>query len=429
MPRSSWLEPAWRSLTNLAVVLALGPIACNSKDTGVPAQTQAAPTVGTVVLEARDTVLTTELPGRAAAFETSEVRPQVTGIIEKRLFTEGQTVTLGQTLYQIDARLHRAAFAQAKADLKGAQATAIATKEKATRFQNLAAEGLVTAVELTEVNALAGEAAARVEQARAALETARIQLAFTQVSAPIDGRIGRSMVTTGALVTSGQSSALATIQRLDPMFIDLQESSSTITELRRSLAKGGMLPASTEVKVRLEDGSMYEHTGTLQFSESLVDPNTGSVTVRARFPNPKQVLLPGMYVRAVVEQGIRPQAILVPQQGITRDNRGQPQALLVGPNDTIEQREVVVTRTLGDRWLIESGLSAGDRLVVEGTSKVRPGQRVNPVPFVAAHAATSMGSRAPAINAGPGSPSEINTSTEESLPPSPSSASGARGER
>jgi membrane fusion protein, multidrug efflux system len=393
MLRSYWLEPAFRWLATLGVMVTFGASACDSKEAGGAPQTQAAPpTVGTVVLEARDTVLTTELPGRAAAFETSEVRPQVTGIIEKRLFTEGQMVTRGQMLYQIDARLHRAAFAQAQADLEGAQATAIASREKATRFASLGAEGLVTAVELTEVNALAGEAAARVAQARAALETARIQLAFTQVSAPIDGRIGRSMVTTGALVTAAQPSALAAIQRLDPIFIDLQESSSTITELRRSVAKGGMLPASTEVKVRLEDGSLYEHTGTLQFSESLVDPNTGSVTVRATFPNPHQVLLPGMYVRAVVEQGTRPRAIVAPQQGISRDNRGQPLALVVGPNDTLEQREVMVTRTLGDQWLIESGLVAGDRLVVEGTSKVRPGQRVNPVPFVSAPA-TSIGVR------------------------------------
>jgi membrane fusion protein, multidrug efflux system len=413
MLRRLWLMPTWQWLATLGVALALAVTACNSKNAGqAPNPSQTPPTVGVVVLQEQDTVLRTELPGRAAAFETSEVRPQVTGIIEKRLFTEGQTVTRGQTLYQIDARLSRAALNQAQADLKGAQATAVAAKEKANRFETLSAEGLVTALELTEVRALAGQAAAQVEQARAALETARIQLAFTQVPAPIDGRIGRSMVTTGALVTAGQPNALAAIQRLDPIFIDLQESSATITELRRSLAQGGMLRASTEVRVRLEDGSMYEHAGTVQFSEALVDPNTGSVTVRATFPNPNQVLLPGMYVRAVVEQGTRPRAILAPQQGIARDNRGQPLAYVVGSDDTIQQREVVVTRTLGEQWLIESGLSAGDRLVVEGTSKVRPGQRVNPVPFVAP-AATPVGSVNPA-----GTSAESATSSAASSAPS-----------
>lgn len=424
MPRRPWFVFAWRLLQTFSVVAGLSVSACNSKAAGPAPQTEAAPpTVGTVVLQARDTVLTTELPGRVAAFESSEVRPQVTGIIEKRLFTEGQMVKRGQTLYQIDARLYRAAYAQAQADLKGAQATATAAKEKATRFESLSAEGLATALELTEVNALAGQAAARVEQARAAVETARIQLAFTQVAAPIEGRIGRSMVTTGALVTAGQPAALAAIQRLDPMFIDLQESSSTITELRRSLAKGGMVPASTEVRVRLEDGSMYEHAGTLQFSEPMVDPNTGSVTVRATFPNPNQVLLPGMYVRAVVEQGTRPHAILAPQQGIARDNRGQPQAYVVGANDVIEQREVKATRTLEDKWLIESGLADGDRLVVEGTGKVRPGQRVNPVPFVEQAAATGLGSSSP-------SPASLGSTPAQSFaPPSASGAASVRGER
>lgn len=407
-----WLKCARQWLTTAAAVVGMSASACNSKDSGAAPQTQAAPpTVGIVVLQERDTVLTTELPGRVAAFESSEVRPQVTGIIEKRLFTEGQMVKRGETLYQIDARLYRAAYAQAQADLRGAEATAAAAKEKATRFQTLSAEGLATALELTEVNALANQAAARVEQARAAVETARIQLAFTQVSAPIQGRIGRSMVTTGALVTAGQPAALAAIQRLDPMFIDLQESSSVITELRRSLAKGGMLPASTEVKVRLEDGTIYEHTGTLQFSEPMVDPNTGSVTVRATFPNPNQELLPGMYVRAVVEQGTRPRAILAPQQGIARDQRGQPIAYVVGPSDTIEYREVVAKRSIGDEWLIESGLRAGDRLVVEGTSKVQPGLRVNPVPFVPQAAASGVGP-----TSGAGAPGASAVSPAVSVP-------------
>lgn len=410
-----WSRRGLRTLTVLSVFAVGGSFACDSAKETQPSQAEknALIPVGVVVLQARDALLTAELPGRAAAFETSEVRPQVTGILQQRLFTEGQMVKRGQTLYQIDPRLYRSALAQARADLQGAEATAVAAKEKATRFDALSGEGLVTALELAEVRAAAGQAAARVEQARAAVETARLQLAFTQVTAPIDGRIGRSVVTTGALVTAGQPTSLATIQRLDPMFVDLQESSATVTELRRSLAQGGMLPASTKVRLRLEDGSVYQHEGTLQFSESMVDPNTGSVTLRASFPNPDHVLLPGMYVRAIVEQGEQPRAILAPQRGVMRDSRGQPIAYVVGDNDVIEQREIVATRTIGEQWLIQSGLADGERLVVEGTSKVRPGQRVQPQPFEGAPGGETV------------SPGSISTSSNSAS----SSPAGTTGER
>lgn len=336
-----------------------------------------------MTLESRRVVLTTKLPGRASAYESSEVRPQVTGIIQKRLFTEGETVEQGETLYQIDARLYRAALAQARADLQGAEASEVAARETAKRIEALSVEGLASALELAEVRAAAGVAAARVEQARAALESARINLKFTEVPAPIDGRIGRSLATTGALVTAGQPQPLTTIQRLDPIFVDLQQSSTELIELRRSAGEG-LSAGSTEVKLELEDGSAYGQLGTLQFSEAMVDPSTGSVTLRARFPNPEHLLLPGMYVRAVVEQGERANGILAPQRGITRDNTGQAMAFVLDAEERVVRRSVVTERTVGEDWLIRSGLSSGDRLIVQGTNKVKPGQVVKPVPYTEA---------------------------------------------
>lgn len=371
----------------LGIVLLPGNVACNASDAAGPTvEARRLTQVGIVTLRAQDVALETELPGRAAAYETSEVRPQVSGIIQKRSFAEGQTVERGETLYEIDPRLHRATLAQARADLDGAEATEVLARERAKRFEALAAEGLATALELAEHVAAAGQAAARVEQARAAVESARINLGFTRVSAPIGGRIGRSLVTTGALVTAGQPGPLTTIHRLDPIFVDLQQSSAELIELRRALAEAGASTPTTDVRLRLEDGSMFAQTGTLQFSEAMVDPDTGSVTLRARFPNPEHVLLPGMYVRAVVEQGERKNAILAPQRGVTRDNRGMPMAWVVGADDLVERRELVISRAVGDAWLVESGLGDGDRLVVEGSAKVKPGEPVQAVPYVEAEA-------------------------------------------
>lgn len=357
--------------------------ACNAESAQPEpvAQPEGAVEVGVVRLQERAVVLTAELPGRTSAYETSEVRPQVSGIIQERLFQEGEQVKQGQKLYQIDARVYRAAVAQARADLQGARATEKAALERRRRFEALAAEQLVSALELADVRAAAEQATARVEQTEAALQTALVNLRFTEVPAPISGRIGRSLVTTGALVTSGQSQPLATIQRLDPIFVDMQQSNAELLELRSSLARGGVVPTSAEVRLQLEDGTEYPHPGALQFSEAMVDPATGSVTLRARFNNPEHLLLPGMYVRAVIVQGERPKAVLAPQRGILRDARGQPTALVV-EDDRVARREVKTSRTIGDQWLIESGLSDGDQLIVEGTSKVRPGQVVNPVPHV-----------------------------------------------
>lgn len=371
-PRSG---PAW-----LALALSAAAAACSGQGAA-----QGAPPppveVGVVTLQPQTVQLTTELPGRTLAYETSEVRPQVSGIIRARLFTEGQQVEKGQTLYQIDARLYRAAAAQARANLASAHALEEAARAKAERYAALAREQVVSEQDDTDAKASARQAAASIQQAQAALDTALINLRFTEVPAPISGRIGRSLATTGALVTAGQPAALATIQRLDPMFVDIQESSTNLLAMRRSLARGGSPPASADVRLILEDGSEYPTTGKLQFAEATVDPSTGSVALRAEFANPDSLLLPGMYVRAIVVQGEQANAILAPQAGVIRDPKGNATALLVGPGDKVVRRQLELGRTMDDRWLVSKGLAAGDRLIVEGTDKVKPGQTVKPVPL------------------------------------------------
>jgi membrane fusion protein (multidrug efflux system) len=364
-------------LARLGALLALG--ACSKAD---KAPTAARPPVevGVVVLEQQPALLTTELPGRTSAYEVSEVRPQVSGIIRSRLFSEGQTVRAGQTLYQIDARLYDAAEAQARANLMSAEAATQSANARAQRYEPLVKMQAVSELDYADAKSGAEQAAAAVEQARAALQTARINRRYTEVPAPISGRIGRSLVTTGALVTANQAAALSTIQRLDPIFVDMQQSSADLLALRRSLSQGGVVTASTDVELKLEDGSEYGRKGTLQFSEATVDPSTSTVTLRARFDNPDSLLLPGMYVRALLAQSRNPSAILAPQPGITRDAKGNATALVVGPDDKVVLRQIRATRAVGDQWLIEEGLVAGDRLIVEGTGKVKPGQKVRPVP-------------------------------------------------
>lgn len=371
--------PLRRASSALLALALSAALACSGKSEAQPGPPPPVE-VGVVTLQAQPVRLTTELPGRTLAFETSEVRPQVSGIIRARLFTEGQQVEKGQTLYQIDARLYRAAAAQARANLASARAQHEAAQARADRFAELVREQVVSEQDYADATASARQAAAAIEQAQAALETATINLRFTEVPAPISGRIGRSLVTTGALVTAGQANALATIQRLDPMFVDMQESSANLLAMRRALARGGAPPASADVRLLLEDGSEYSETGTLQFAEATVEPNTGSVTLRAKFDNPDGLLLPGMYVRAIVVQGEREGAILAPQAGVTRDPKGNATALVVGPDDKVVQRPLELARTVADRWLVNKGLEPGDRLIVEGTDKVRPGQAVKVVP-------------------------------------------------
>jgi membrane fusion protein (multidrug efflux system) len=320
-----------------------------------------------------------ELAGRTTAYETSDVRPQISGVIKARRFQEGAMVHEGQTLYEIDPSLYRAAVAQAEANLANAEAMRVDAAAKAERFKPLADIQAVSQQDYADATAAAKQAAAQVAQMRAALDTARINLRFTTVPAPITGRIGRSMATTGALVTSGQTTALATIERLDPIFIDIPQSSADVTALRRQLSSGGVAPASADMQLTLEDGSSYPHTGKIEFSEAIVDPNTGSVTLRARFPNPQELLLPGMFVRARFTQATLQNAILVPQQAVARNPRGDATVLVVGPDNKAAPKTVVADRTTGDKWIVTSGLAPGDRVIVEGLNRVKPGQAVRPV--------------------------------------------------
>jgi membrane fusion protein (multidrug efflux system) len=362
----------WAALALLVLVSG-----CAAK---APKATPAPPEAGYVVLKPQDVPLPVELAGRTAAFETSEVRPQVSGLIKARRFTEGALVRQGQTLYEIDPSLYRAAEAQAAASLANAEATQAAAQAKADRYKPLADIEAVSRQDYTDAAAAAKQAAAQVGEARAALQTARINVAFTRVPAPISGRIGRSLATTGALVTSGQADALTTIERLDPIYVDIQQSSADLTALRRELASGGVAPASAEVRLTLEDGSAYPYAGRIEFAEAIVDPQTGAVTLRARFPNPDAILLPGMFVRASLSQAVAKGAILVPQQGVSRDPRGNATVLVVGAGNRATLRTVVADRTLGDDWLVTKGLSSGDRVIVEGLDRIRPGALVRPVP-------------------------------------------------
>ncbi|MDB5700396.1 MAG: efflux transporter periplasmic adaptor subunit [Sphingomonadales bacterium] len=338
------------------------------------------PEAGFVVVKSESVPLTVELAGRTAAFETSEVRPQVSGIVRQRLFTEGSVVHAGQTLYQIDPSLYRAAAEQAQANLQNANAVREAAQARANRYRPLAKIEAVSQQDLTDAAATARQAAAGVAQNTAALATANINLRFTKIAAPITGRIGRSLVTTGALVTSAQADPMTTIQRLDPIFVDIQQSSADLLALRRALASGGLGTSSAAVKLTLEDGSDYGPVGSVQFAEAMVDPNTGSVTLRARFPNPNGLLLPGMYVRARLAQGIAGSAMLVPQQGVSRDAKGTATVLVIGPDNKAIQRNVTAERAIGDKWLVSAGLKPGERVVTEGLLRIKAGQVVKPVP-------------------------------------------------
>ena len=340
---------------------------------------QGTPQVGYVVVQPSDAAVTTELAGRTAAFETSDVRPQVSGVVFKRLFTEGSLVRQGQPLYQIDPRSYRASTNQAAANLLSAQANAEATRTQAARYKPLADIEAVSKQDYTNALATARQAAASVQQTRAALDTARLNLRFTTVPAPITGRIGRSLFTVGALVTASQADPLAQIQRLDPMFVDIQQSSGALLSLRRSLASGGIVPTTAVIRLKLDDGSDYGQTGSVEFSEALVDQTTGTVTLRARFPNPQGVVLPGMFVRASFAQGINRNAFLVPQQGVSRDPQGDATVMLVGPGNKAVQRKVTAVRTEGRFWVVTGGLQRGDKLIVQGLGKLKPGQQVKPV--------------------------------------------------
>jgi membrane fusion protein (multidrug efflux system) len=360
----------------LAVTLLVAGCAAKSDNKRKPET----PEAGYVVIQSGAVALPTELAGRTTAFEQAQVRPQVTGIIQQQLFVEGSLVRAGQTLYQIDASTYQATAAQAAAALQSAQAARTAAAARAARYKPLADIEAISKQDYSDAAAQAAQGTASVAQAQAAVAAAQVTLRYTRVPAPIGGRIGRSSVTQGGLVTANQPEPLTTIQRLDPIYVDVQQSSADLLKLRRGLATQGVVPSSAQVRLTLEDGSDYGQVGTLQFAEATVDAATGTVTLRARFPNPQGLLLPGMYVRARLSQATVTDAILVPQVAVSRDGAGSPHVLIVATNGTAEARSIVADRTVGDQWLVTKGLTPGDKVIVEGLGKIKPGGKIVPVP-------------------------------------------------
>ena len=374
---------AWTLLLPLVLTVTLA--ACD----GDPAPQQSPPSAVTVVtLQARPVTLTRELPGRTAPFLVAEVRPQVNGIVERQLFEEGGLVDAGQPLYQLEDAAYQADASSARAGLARAEATLKSAELTARR-----------SAELAKIDAISKQDN---ENATAALRQPEADDGYARISAPISGRIGKSSVTRGALVTANQATPLATIQQTDPMYVDLTQSSSELLALRKNLAAGTAEEADLPVEIVLEDGSQYAHDGKLAFSEVTVDPSTGSYLLRVKVPNPDHLLLPGMYVRAVVGSAVRQDGLLVPQKGITRDPKGNASAMVVGKDGKVEPRAVKVSRTIGDQWLVEDGLAAGDKVIVEGLQKIQPGVPVQ---------ATDAGTEAPDA-AEPAAPADADASKQ-----------------
>ncbi|HLU16292.1 MAG TPA: efflux RND transporter periplasmic adaptor subunit [Burkholderiaceae bacterium] len=376
--KTSFFRPlsAWMLAAGSAFVLA----GCSEPAAETPPPP--APEVAVHAVTASPVSLTAELPGRTSAYLVSEVRPQVTGILQARLFEEGSDVQAGDVLYEIDPATYQASAHSAKAALAKAQANLKVVNARAARYSELVKIDAVSKQAHDEAVAELQQARADVEAAKAALEMAEINLGYTQVKAPISGRIGRSAVTPGALLNANQPEPLARIQQLDPIYVDVTQSSLELLRLRKALASGQLVSsdqARANVQLKLEDGTLYEHSGELQFSDVSVDPGTGMVTLRAVFPNPDFKLLPGMYVRAVLEEGVQQQGILAPQKGVTRNARGEATALVVNAEGVVEPRVLRVSRTVGDQWLVEDGLEVGDRVIVEGVQKVQPGMAVRVV--------------------------------------------------
>jgi membrane fusion protein (multidrug efflux system) len=366
--------------------LALALAACSrgpGKAAGPPGPVE----VGVVTLEPTAVTLTRELPGRTSAFRVAEVRARVNGIVQKRLFVEGSDVREGQPLFRIDAAPYRAALEGAKAQLARAEAQLANARLVAQRNSELVADNAVSRQEYESATAALKASEADVAAGRAAVEAAEINLGYTTVTSPVAGRIGRSAVTEGAYVQQAQATLLATVQQLDPVYVDLTQSSVEVLRLRRDLEEGRLQSAGKgEAKVRLvlEDGREYGLPGTLQFTDVTVDPSTGSIGLRALFPNPSRDLMPGMFVRARLEEGVNPEALLVPQQAVSRDQKGLPFALVVSPERKVERRQIVADRAVGDAWLVTAGLKRGEQVIVDGLQKVRPGAEVKPVPAAVA---------------------------------------------
>lgn len=376
----------------LALACLQGLSACSADSKAQQNGAAKTPEVAVVTLAEAPLAVTTELAGRTTPYLIAEVRPQINGIVQKRNFVEGGEVRAGEALYQIDPATYDAAEASARATLARAEASLATAKAKAARYADLVKINAVSQQDDDDASAALKQGEADVLAARAALKTAQINLAYTRVASPISGRIGKSSVTPGALVTANQAATLTTVQQLDPIYVDVTQSSADLLRLKRELADGALKQddaGQAKVKLRLEDGSLYPLEGKLQFSDLTVDQNTGMVTVRAVFPNPQKLLLPGMYVRAVMEEGIKEKALAVPQQGVTRNTKGEPVVMLVGADNKVEARTIKTSRTIGDKWLVSDGLKAGDRVIVEGLQKIRPGVPVTVVDAAAPQAAAS----------------------------------------
>jgi membrane fusion protein (multidrug efflux system) len=357
--------------------------ACGQSKPGA-GQQGSAPEVAVFTIQQEHVPVITELPGRTSAYLVAEVRPQVGGIIQKRFFVEGADVKAGEVLYQIDPATYETAHSAAKAALARAEANVISIRNRVDRYKELVTINAVSQQEYDDVTAALKQAEADVQVNNAAAESARINLNYTRVTAPITGRIGKSNVTVGALVTASQLTPLAVIQQFDPIFVDATQSSANLLQFKGNIAAGrikGAGPGQAQVKLLLEDGTPYPQEGSLKFSDVTVDASTGSFIQRMVFPNPKHTLLPGMYVRALIQEGVIDSAILVPQQGVSRDPKGNPFVLIVDGAGKVEQRMIIVARAIGDKWNVASGLAPGDKVIVEGMQRVRPGTPVKVVPF------------------------------------------------
>jgi membrane fusion protein (multidrug efflux system) len=341
------------------------------------------PEVGVVTIRTESVVLSSELPGRTSAYESSEVRPQVNGLILERLFTEGDQVRAGQALYRIDPAPYEAQVASARAALGRARSAIASTSALARRYSELVKINAISRQDAENAVVGAQQAQADVAAQQAALRSAQIDLARTTIRAPISGRIGRSTYTTGALVSASQADPLTTIQRLDPIFVDIQQSSADVLRLRQQMLSGELSRGggAARVRLKLEDGSTYPEEGVLKFTDVTVDPATGSQVVRAQFPNTRGLLLPGMYVRAELVEGTRSNGILVPQSAVSRDEKGSPTVMVAGAQGKVEMRKLTAPRTVGTNWLVTAGLKPGDKVIVEGAQNLRPGATVKPVPM------------------------------------------------
>jgi membrane fusion protein (multidrug efflux system) len=374
----SWNILEWCGLLAAVALAILSVGGCKDSHSHEMAQPPP-PEIATVTIQPEAIELTTELPGRISALRIAEVRPQVNGILQKRLFEEGSDVKAGQLLYQIDPASFEVSLESAKASLSKAQANLPSIKLRADRYKELLSARAVSQQDHDDAAASMGQALAEIEYWKAAVQAARINLGYTRVTAPISGRIGRSTVTDGALVTAYQPTALATIQPLDPIYVDVTQAAADLLRLRRSLDSGRLSSDGKngkKVRILFEDGTPYPHEGTLQFRDVTVDSTTGSFTLRIVVPNPQHLLLPGMFVRAVVQEGISGRAILVPQQAVTRTPKGEPFAMVVDDAGMVQQRMLELNRPLGNKWLVSMGLNAGERVIVEGVMNVRPGAMV-----------------------------------------------------